>query len=144
MWLSRHDFNELKALTRVAQNKENDALRDSVYYKALYESDKLYTSKLEEQIKMLNQEKKELLDELLIASGVKMSKYQEALALKQMNDTDNTPAYNGQMRQWEHDMTSKSLKETESQKNQRAIELVEQLERESELNKVGGINYNDE
>jgi hypothetical protein len=83
-------------------------------------------------------EKKELLEDLLIASGVKMSKQQEELLKAQQREGEDRPNYGGQTRNLSHDLTQQSIQESSSDRDRRAIAILEQLEKEAGVN-TGGL-----
>jgi len=138
MWISFKRYDELQAELKVAERLRSEAEKQCAYAEAKLDSQEEMFKKLEDQVKVLASEKKELLDELLIASGVKMSKYQEALAQKQLEDSgQDQPSFTGQTRQWAAERTRDSLM-TQDEKNRRAIEIVAELEREG-LSNSGGL-----
>jgi len=132
MWISHKEFNELLAENRVFERLMREAEKQTAYAEAKLDSSEELNRKLEKEIEILRAEKKELLDDLLIASGVKMSKYQEALAMKQLDAEDKDTSSVSQTRQWAHEMTQNSIMSQE-ERNRRAIKLVEELEQEALL-----------
>ncbi len=138
MWISFKRYEELQAELKVSTRLLSDSMAQSSYYAAKLDAQDSLVKKLETEVEVLRSEKKELLDDLLIASGVKMSKYQEALAQKQLEDTgQDQPNFTGQTRQWAAERTRDGMM-TQEEKNRRAIEIVEELERSAELN-IGGL-----
>ncbi len=137
MWISLKRYDELLAEVKVADRVKSEAEKQSAYAEARWASAQVEIEKLEKQLEITKQERKEMLDDLLIASGVKMSKYQEALVEKQLQETDNQPSFTGQTRQWAAQRTQEGLM-TDAEKNKRAIEIVAELEREAALN-IGGL-----
>lgn len=95
--------------------------------------------KLEETIRLLRDEKKELMDDLLISSGVRMSKIQEQIMSREVQVNDNQPDFINQSSQWSQQMTSESLREVQNERNLRAIKLVDELERESGIKIPDGL-----
>ncbi len=138
MWISFKRYEELQAELKVSTRLLSDSLAQSSYYEAKLDAQDSLVKKLETEVEVLRSEKKELLDDLLIASGVKMSKYQEALAQKQLEENgQDQPNFTGQTRQWAAERTRDGMM-TQEEKNRRAIEIVEELERSAELN-IGGL-----
>ncbi len=138
MWISFRRYEEIQAELRTSARLLSDSLAQSSYYEAKLDAQDSLVKKLETEVEVLRSEKKELLDDLLIASGVKMSKYQEALAQKQLEENgQDQPSFTGQTRQWAAERTRDGMM-TQEEKNRRAIEIVEELERSAELN-IGGL-----
>lgn len=131
MWVKRSELDGLKNKIEEMHQLLGNEREAGAYHKARFEGQQSLVSKMEGQIVVLTQEKKELLDELLIASGVKMSKYQEQVALKQLANEDVQPQYSGQTRQWAHDASAKTF--GTSVANQRQMEIMEELERNAGL-----------
>lgn len=136
-WISSLELKDLKVEVSVLQRLLRESEKQTAYAEARLDSQEVQVEQLQKELEFARGEKKELLEELLIASGVKMSKYQEALAKKQLEQEDLTPNFTGQTRSWAHQMERESIM-TPEQKNRRAIELVEELERETGLN-TGGL-----
>jgi hypothetical protein len=138
MWISSFKLDALREELVSTQRLLRDSMAQAAYWEAKLDANQDLIARLLSEVEDLTKEKKELLDELLIASGVKMSKYQEQILKKQLEQSgDDVIDTGNQTRNWAQKMERESFL-TNEQKNQRAIQIVAELEREAALN-TGGL-----
>jgi hypothetical protein len=138
MWISSSKLDALREELVSTQRLLRDSMAQAAYWEAKLDANQDLIARLLSEVEDLTKEKKELLDELLIASGVKMSKYQEQILKKQLEQSgDDVIDTGNQTRNWAQKMERESFL-TNEQKNQRAIQIVAELEREAALN-TGGL-----
>lgn len=123
---------ELYKLIDKLKDQLSEERVENATLKAQVEYFKLTVNDAKSRVEYVEKEKKDLLEDLLVASGVKMSKQQIELLQRQANEDENEQRSGGQTRQWAQDLTTQNLVLTEDERNQRALQLIEDLEKEFE------------
>lgn len=123
-------IDELSAKVDVWTRLASEAEKENAFNKAKYESAREYINRLESEIEVLRNEKKELLDELMVASGLRNSRYQDKVEEAVEPYRKDVPQYN-QTRQWQHNMEEENGL-SKADRDRRAIEYMAQLEQELE------------
>lgn len=128
MWLRRKTHDDLVAKNDLLQRLLLDSERDSSYFRAKYEALEINLEKQSYLISELTKEKNSLMNDLMVTSGVRMSKQQELLMEKQLRESspNNNNSFTSQTRQWERQKMQEHLTLSDEER----LKVMEELEKE--------------
>jgi hypothetical protein len=129
MFVLKSEYKELVKKLEVINRLWAEEKSQAERYKGLIEGKDEVISSLKDKVNRLEIEKKDLLNDLMISSGIRMSDQQKLMFDRQMkeNGQSNDIDMNNQTRDWERKYMQDGLKKIDEKE---AIRLMEAIERE--------------
>ena len=98
------------------------------YQQKLIDLERKKVERAEQELEFLRKDKQELLDYLMVASGVKQTELQKKLLENELSRADASPSYRGQGRDWGFTETINASKEWQKEKETTLADMIAKLE----------------